>query len=241
MRGKVPCATSKNSEAEMLKLRIAALGAMLLFASTQVLAAKPPDTWDGLLKVQSKRLDLVYLLPDADFRSYSKVMLDPVQAAFRKNWQRDNSTVTGRVSDQDARQILDRAGSSFTAILTDAYNKAGYQVVSAPGPDVLRVSAAVVNLDIQAPDKNYAGRSRTYSREAGGATFAVEVRDSLSGELLGRAVDSRSTGDNGPYLRNSTTNTWEFESLFRRWAKISIDGLNELKALSPINAEGLKK
>jgi len=225
----------------MVKLRIAALGALLLFASTPVIAAKPPDTWDGLLKVQSKRLDLVYLLPDADFRGYSKVILDPVQAAFRKNWQRDNSTVTGRVSDSDARAILDRASSSFNAILADAYNKAGYQVVTAAGPDVLRVSAAVVNLDIQAPDKDYPGRSRTYSREAGGETFAVEVRDSLSGELLGRAVDSRSTGDTGPYLRNSTTNSWEFESLFRRWAKMSIDGLAELKSLSPINADGLRK
>ena len=30
--------------------------------------AKPPTNWDGLTQVKSKRLDLVYLQPGADFR-----------------------------------------------------------------------------------------------------------------------------------------------------------------------------
>jgi hypothetical protein len=46
------------------------------------------------------------------------------------------------------------------------------------------------------------GRSHTYSREAGEATLVLEVKDSLSGELLGRAVDERETSDMG---RSSAT------------------------------------
>ena len=67
-----------------------------------------------------------------------------------------------------------------------------------PGEDVLRVSLGLLNLDVQAPDTNSAGRTRTYSREAGHATLVVQVKDSLSGQLLGRAVDSQWAGDTGP-------------------------------------------
>lgn len=203
-------------------------------------AAKLPDTWDGLYKVKSKNLAGVYLLPEADFRTYTKVMLDPTQVAFRKNWQRDQSERVGmdRISDADARRIIDHARDGFQDIFRKAYEKAGYQVVTEPGPDVLRVLTAVVDLDIEAPDSMSAGITRTFSRTAGGATLVVEARDSLSLELLGRALDSRETSENGPYLRNRATNTWAFSSLFEDWAKRSAEGLTRLKALSPIDVEG---
>jgi hypothetical protein len=43
-----------------------------------------PDTWDGLVEVKPKRMDAAYLLPGADFRSYTKVMIDPSEVAFRE-------------------------------------------------------------------------------------------------------------------------------------------------------------
>jgi len=42
-------------------------------------------------------------------------------------------------------------------------------------------------------------------------------------------------GDTQPYLRNSTTNKANFKSLFRKWAKASIEGLNRLKAGSSVS------
>ena len=53
------------------------------------LARDLPPTWDNLVLVKSKRLEAVYLLPGADFRTYTKVMLDPTEVAFRKDWMRD--------------------------------------------------------------------------------------------------------------------------------------------------------
>src|SRR5664279_311742 len=44
---------------------------------------------DGLVEVKSKRLDHVYLRPGADFRGYTKVMLDPTQVTFASNWLTD--------------------------------------------------------------------------------------------------------------------------------------------------------
>jgi len=217
---------------------------ILLLASTPVIGAKPPDTWEGLLRLHSNKMDAIYLLPDADFRSYTKVMLDPTQIAFRKNWQRDQNTqmdMGKHISNKEAQDILERAKTGFDRLFAEAYQKAGYQVVTAPGPDVLRVSTAVINLDVVAPDTMEAGRSWTFSREAGGATLVLEARDSTTGAVLGRAVDARSTGDSRPYLRDSVSNSSEFEDLFKRWAQLSANGLTELKARSPVDANGLAR
>lgn len=199
--------------------------------------AKAPDTLEGLYKVPSKRFDLVYLLPGADFRPYTKIMFDTPEVAFKKNWQRDYNSSTRstqrRISDEDAQQALNAARSGLTEVFTRVHTEGGYQVVTSPGPDVLRVRTAVVNLDVAAPDTMSAGRSRTFSREAGSATLVVEVRDSTTGALLGTAVDTREIGDSMSYLRNSVTNRSDFRQAFERWAKISLAGLNELKQLSP--------
>jgi hypothetical protein len=53
------------------------LAAACLLVTAAGVAAAPPTEWDGLVQVPSKRLDHVYLQPGADFRGYTKVMLDP--------------------------------------------------------------------------------------------------------------------------------------------------------------------
>jgi hypothetical protein len=210
----------------------------LLGGVSPALSAKPPASWDGLTRIEAKRFDSVYLLPGADFRGYTKVMLDPTEVAFEKNWLRDyNRTALGlsqRISDSEAREGLAKVRTEFEAAFRKAYPEAGYQVVAEPGPDVLRVRTAVLNLYVSAPDQRSSARSRTFTREAGYATVVVEARDSESGALLGRAVDGRTAGDTGPFIRNSVTNRADFVMVFRKWAKISVDGLAELKARSPI-------
>ncbi|MBP6878051.1 MAG: DUF3313 family protein [Phenylobacterium sp.] len=219
---------------------VTALAAICLLGSAAppALAASPPATWDGLSNVHSKRFDAAYVLPGSDFRGYTKVMMDPTEVAFRKNWVRDynNDTMdlSQRISKEDAQKMLDAARTGFEDVFQKAYTQAGYQVVTAPGPDVLRVRTGVANLYVTSPDRPTAGRSRTFSQEAGSATVVIEVRDSETGALLGRAVDSRLAGDTGPYMRNSVTNRSDFTILFERWAKISLDAMTELKAMSPI-------
>jgi Protein of unknown function (DUF3313) len=218
-----------------------AVAALALASASPALAASPPTTWDNLVKVKSKRLNYVYLLPGADFRAYSKVMLDPTQIAFKKNWQRDyNSTtrgLSGRVNDSDIEKAITQGGQAASEIFNQAFADGGYPVVTEPGPDVLRVRTAVINLSVSAPDTRSAGRSRTYSNEAGSATLVVEVADSVSGAILGRAVDSRVAGDYS-YMINlsSMTNRSDFAMVAKTWAKQCVGGLDELKRLSPVSA-----
>jgi hypothetical protein len=221
----------------MIRRLAAAAVALSLLAVGTPAGSAAPENWDGLTKVAAKRLDAVYLLPGADFRAYTKVMLDPTEVAFQKNWLRDYNQQTAfstRMSDADAQRLLDQVRTGFEQVFKQVYTSAGYPITTTPGADVLRVRTAVVNLSVVAPDVMSAGRSRTFSREAGGATVVLEVRDSLTGALLGRAVDSQSVGDNGSFLRNSVTNRSDFQRVFTRWAQISVDGLAELKERSPI-------
>jgi hypothetical protein len=199
--------------------------------------AKAPESWDGLSLVKAKHFDAAYLLPGADFRGYTKVMLDPTEVAFEKDWIRNYNSgsidLSQRISDSDAKEILTAVRSGFEETFRKAFAEAGYEVVNEPAPDVLRLRTAVVNLSVAAPDRDI-GRSRTYSRDAGGATVIVELRDSTSGALLGRAVDGRVAGDSARYLRNSVTNRSDFLQLFRTWAKSSLEGLTELKGQPPV-------
>ena len=87
---------------------VAALAGVLFLAGTA--AAAPPASWDGLVQVKSQNADLLYLQPGADFRGYTKVVLDPTEVAFRKNWRLDynssSRSLSQRISDKDVQDAV---------------------------------------------------------------------------------------------------------------------------------------
>ena len=220
----------------------AVLLALAVTIATPALAAKPPTTWDGLVQIKSKRFDLVYLAPGATFGGYTKVMLAPTEVTFHKNWRRDyNSQGVGAsrdVSEKDVQKAITEGVAAAEDIFREEFTKGGYPVVPEPGSDVLLLRTGVLNISVSAPDTFEAGRTYTFANDAGDATYFVEVRDSLTGALLGRAIDRRLAGDNTIGQRNRATNRSDFRRLVKRWAELSIRGLNELKARAPIDDAG---
>jgi hypothetical protein len=217
-------------------------GAVISFAAFAAFAQVDKGHWDGLVEVKPKRLDAVFLLPGADFREYTKVMMDPVEVAFEKDWakdyNRDAMTLSQRLEPADLERISEAARDAFTEVFTEEYKKAGLEIVTDPAPNVLRLRPGVVDLYIVAPDQMTSGRSRTYTMEAGRATLFLEARDSTTGALLGRALDRRETRNTGRVqISNSVTNLSDFKALFRQWADISIKGFEALKELSPVPAD----
>ena len=212
--------------------------AAALLAGTPLHAAKPPASWDGLVQVKSKRLEFVYLQPGADFRGYTKVLLDPAEVAFHKDWQRDynrTATLSGRVSNADVQEAIRLGVEGARDIFTNSWAKAGYSLADAPGPDVVRVKIGIVNIRVNAPDRQTPGRSYSFSDEAGQATLFIEARDSMTGSLLGRAVDPKAVGDTPMTWRTGASNRTDFRNQVQDWADASVRGMAELKSLSPIN------
>jgi hypothetical protein len=215
---------------------IAALALSVLSASPVL--AQTETEWDGLVRVPSDNIDSAYLAPGADFRPYTKVMIDPSEAAFARDWVRDyNRDATGlsqRITDSEATRALEEVQAGLNEAFTEAYAAAGYQVVTTPGPDVLRLRTGVLNITVSAPEQNSASPTRQYSENTGTATLVVEARDSLSGAILGRAVDGRVIDDNSSIQwRTRSSNRADFRRTFRQWAELSVQATNRLRSTTP--------
>lgn len=202
-----------------------------------VSSAQSPDSPDGLVKVKSRQMELVWLLPGADFRPYTKVIVDKTQVAFRQNWMKDYNMnagmATNMVTQDDANKIMAAAQSNFDSIFQDAFTKAGYEVVTTPGPDVLRVNSGILDLTLNAPLGMSSGQV-SWIIYAGQAVLIVEVRDTQTNALLGRVADRRATQDLGRQIASNSSNLNDFRQLFGLWSGILVKGLAELKAVSPI-------
>ncbi len=183
-----------------------------------------PVEWDGLQRVQIKGLDYAYTRPGADLASYNKIMVDPLQIAFSKDRRANGGKLAGGfpIGERD-REVIRKALADiiYAAFVQEVQDKGGYQIVTEPGPDVLHLAGAIVDLDIAAPDRMSAGRSYVITASKGSMTLAAELRDSETGELLARAID-RAT-DNSSFRwewANSVTNAQAARTLATRWARI---------------------
>jgi Protein of unknown function (DUF3313) len=213
--------------------RIVAL--LVLFGLASVAAAQTPEP-DGLVKIAPRKMEMAWLRPGADFRPYTKVIVSTTQVSFMPNWLRDyniNADLNSKISQAQANQIMAAAQTNFDQIFGDAFRKAGYEVVTAPGPDVLRVNSAILDLDVNAPAGS-AGFATTYILTAGQAALIVEVRDSTTNALLGRVADRRETQNIGRQMASDATNLADFRLLFAHWAGICATAMGELKAASPV-------
>ncbi|HTL90828.1 MAG TPA: DUF3313 family protein [Steroidobacteraceae bacterium] len=193
-------------------------------------ADEPPREWDGLARVKSKNLDHVYKLPEADFSGYKRVRLDPIEVEFDKNWKPNDSSrsPSQRLTNEDIEKIKQALAEEFRKVFTEELTANGYPVVAENGDDVLRVSAAIVNLYITAPEKMTAGRSRTYTTSAGHMTLIAELRDSVTGKLMARAVDSVQGRDTGNFqITNSVTNMSSARTALNKWARVLREGLDD--------------
>ncbi len=217
-----------------MNLKTLLMWTIALVAST-TFAAPPgsaaPASSDGLIAALSRNLDEVYLQPGADLSAYKKVIVEPGQAALAKNWLKDmNATrsVQRWLVPEDAQRITDEAASSLAPVITDVFKARGYEIVSAPGPGVLRLTPSVTDLFVNAPDVASPGIQRAFVRDGGQATLHLDVRDAVTGTLVARIVD-RSTAHEvlapatsaGQLRSNRATdvsNLFWFEALYRQWA-----------------------
>ncbi len=206
--------------------RLTALLASMLLATTAFSASKADleeaMSYDGLQKISVKGIDLAYALPGVNLSGYTKVMIDPIQVSFSKNWDPTKTGSAFKLSAEERENIR----SSVAKIVYDEFvkelqTKSTYMVVTAAAPDVLRVKANITNVYINAPDVPTAGRSRTYTMSAGEMTLVAELLDSESGLAIARAVDRREARSSGmATFSNSVVNASEAKIIASSWARI---------------------
>lgn len=192
----------------------------------------PVEEWDGLVRQSGTRINSLFVRPDAAIVEYRNVMIDPVEVRFARNWEpnRGGRSSLNRLDAGDMAAIQANLADMFRETFRAELERGGYQLVDVAGPDTLRVSAAIIDLYITAPDTMSAGRSRTYTANAGRMTLVAELRDSLTGEILARAVDPRSARSSGTLsFTNRVTNTADARHAMGIWATALRQGLDEMQ------------
>ena len=214
--------------------------ACLAFVSLAALAAKPPEEWDGLKLVKVKGIDAAYVRPGASIAAYTKVIVDPIQVAFAKDWDKKSSIYKQKLTTEQLEDIKQRLGKLAVETFDEVLSKDnGYQVVQEVGPDVMRFSAAIVDLWPRAVDTQEPGRNYVYTTSAGSAVLYAELRDSETNQLFARVVDGREARNSGTMRwTNSVENTAEARAMVQDWARILRKRLDAVRAAGGTSVAG---
>jgi hypothetical protein len=161
---------------------------------------------------------LRYVNPIADWKHYTKVMIDPVQL-----WMGQESSLRTIPPEERIRLTSLLFGKIRDGLLAD------YQVVREPGPHVMRVSVALTEARASNPvldtissvlptgyvvsgTKSLATGTGTY---VGAASVEAKITDAELGTLLAAAVDRRG----GAKTLSGVTSKWnDVEESFQYWA-----------------------
>jgi len=200
-------------------------------------AAEPSQEFDDLVRVNSRQLDHLYVLPGADFSRFRRVHLDPVDVSFSERWDPNTSRsrAARRLSSQDIENIRSTMAREFARSFAAELGRSGYTLVTESGDDVLRVTPFIINLYIAAPGtQRTPGRSRTYVATTGHMTLVAVARDSVTGEFLARAIDTQTGRQTGTLqLASSVTNIADARRAFTTWARVLRTGLDEARQSAP--------
>ncbi len=191
-------------------------------------------TIDGLVRVDNAAVPVSYQKPDMDLEPYTRFMLDPVEVAYQKDPGSRRQTGVAGADDNFAltpRQMENLRGGFQEAVVKALTENNGYELTTEPGPDVLRISASLLDLVVRVPTDRM-GRQRSYTRSYGLVSVILELRDSESGEILARAGDRRdptrdttsSLAEVSPVFVRADT-----ERLFRYWANLLRERLDALR------------
>ena len=141
-----------NHEQDGWMRKTIALGVLFVLALAVPLVgfaaseAPPSETHDGLTLVPDRTVWAAYVDPQADFSTYNKIMILDCYVAFVKNWERDAKPASRvPVSSSDVEKIKAEITGLFRNVFAEKLEAdGGYEIVHAPGDDVLLVRPAIV-------------------------------------------------------------------------------------------------
>lgn len=182
-------------------------------------AQQAPQEWDGLQLRPSRAVDLLYARPGASLEGYKAVRLEPLQVSFDQNWNPNRGSRSTQLTAADFERITNTLSQEFARVSASELARSGYAIVQRSGPDVLEVQPFIVDLFITAPSTQGAGRTRTYTANAGRMTLVAELRDSETNTILFRVVDRRNASSTGTFqLSTSVSNMGAARQAIQRWA-----------------------
>jgi hypothetical protein len=189
-------------------------------------------TFDGLVRIEHSRFAAAWIDPDVDLRQYDKIIPGGAEFEFR-NVQRVSATAARRsnerefwISDSNRQRLVDTVSEVFEEELQKSKH---FTITEVPGPDTLVIVGGLHDVVSQVPPESV-GRSEVWLSSLGEATLVIELRDSLSNEVIYRAIERRAIERPGNQMvRANTATTWaEVRRWARRWAVSLREGLDSI-------------
>jgi len=184
------------------------------------------DSYPLLQPGKEGEANLVYMNPEARWKNYNKIMLDAVTVWLGKDAVAHDTCV---VPPDYVRALA----NSFYQKLSEHLSK-DYTIVQSSGPDVMRLSVALTDVEHGMPLMDTVStvvpiaRVLSEGKKLGTGTQAfvghasVEARivDSRSGKLLGAGIDQRAGGKRlgkGPGFWRDVENVFDYWAAKIRW------------------------
>ena len=219
----------------MKKVLVIAAAAFVVGCTQQPTIQSGPDaevTFDGLVRIDNSRFSNAWVDPDIDLTAYNKIIPGGAEFEFR-NVQRTTGTTRARsnerefwISDSNRQRLIDTVSEVFADELSRSEN---FTVTDEPGAETLVIVGALHDIVSRVPPEQ-AGRNEVWLSSVGEATLIIEISDSLSGEVIYRAVDRRAAESvGGQMIRGNSAQTWgEVRRWARRWASRLREGLDSI-------------
>ena len=155
-----------------------------------------------------------YKNPDLALADYDKFMIDPILVHFAPN-------AKGTAMDPaKVKKVTDYAGEQLREALSKRY-----QVVSAPGPGVLRLRIALTDIKKTIPAMNILPQTKLSGVGVGGASMEAEALDSQSGERV-LAVVASGKGSFFAY-KAGLESLGNAKEVIRKWAERFVERLDK--------------
>jgi ribosomal protein S17E len=218
-------------------LAIAGASLFWITACSAPSTTAPEISKEGMQLTTATRSTIAYQKPGVNFSEYNKVKILPSAVAFKKNWERDynrdHSTLSTRVRDEDVIRIKNEVATLFDKIFREEFsNVAKIKLVEHVNSNTLIMRPAIINLDVHAPDLRSASNVRVYTQEAGQATLFIEIYDGVSGEILARILNSAVAGDSGYHQwATRVSNRADATRMIKKWANTLISKYDEVHAV----------
>ena len=191
----------------------------------------PEVTLDGLHLLKDTKLTRVYTFPGIDLGKYNRVNLDETYVAFKRNWQPNrNEPGTDKISAEDMAKIKIELSSLFRDVFSRTLEAGGYELVTERAEDVLLIKPAIINLGITTLDAASGSRIRSYSESAGEMTLYLELYDSVTDDIIAKAIDRQKDRQTGYFKwQNRVSNRAAATRILQVWANVLKEGLDEAR------------
>jgi hypothetical protein len=149
-------------------------------APTVDTSAEAEMTFDGLYPVKNSRADQAWARPDVDLTQFSKIMLQGVGVEYRPGGE------SGRSFSARSRggpyEVTEAQKARFEATMREAFleellKSKHFTIVTEPGPDVLLIRGALLDVVSYVPPDPVGARADVYLSKVGEATLVLELRD----------------------------------------------------------------